>query len=329
MSNLPRHVIAAILMLTPSIACSQSPSTSSGQAYPTKPLRLIVPYAGGSGADIAARSVASELVRQLGQQVVIELRPGAGGIIGYEALARAAPDGYTLGYMGNGFSTNPFLYLKLPYDSTRDFQPVIFATSSTYLLAVTPAQPIRSVKDLIEMARAKPGTLSYGSAGNGGGLHISMELFKFLTGTNIVPVPYKGSQQAITDIISGQIHVVCDVMSSILPHVTSERVRALGVTTLKRAPALPEVPTIDEAGVAGYEFLGWGGYILPARVPHAIVLRLNTEINKALLTPTLSKAIFDRGGTVVGGTPEQFWKFIQSDTEKWAKVIRAAGIKPQ
>ncbi len=329
MPSLSKQVVTATLFLTPYFACAQSPSTSSGQAYPAKPLRLIVPYAAGTGGDIAARSVANELVRQMGQQVVIELRPGANGIIGYEVLARAVPDGYTFGYVANGFSVNPFLYSTLPYDGARDFQPVIFATSGTYLLAVTPTQPIRSVKDLIDMARARPGMLSYGSAGTGGGLHVSMELFKYLSGTNIVPVSYKGSQQAITDVIAGQVQMVCDAMSSILPHVTSARVRAIGVTALKRAPALPEVPTIDEAGIPGYEFLSWTGYILPARAPREIMLRLNAEINKALSTPTLSKAISDRGGTVVGGTPEQFGKFIRSDIEKWGKIIKAAGIKPQ
>jgi tripartite-type tricarboxylate transporter receptor subunit TctC len=261
--------------------------------------------------------------------VVVDNRPGAAGIIGYEVLARAAPDGYTFGYMTFAFITNPSLFSKLPYDSVRDFQPVIFQSSATWLLTVTPSLPIRSVKDLTEHARANPGTLSYGSAGMGGGQHLVMELFKAQTGTNIVHVAYKGVQQAISDVISGEIHIVCDNIASIFPHVQSGRLRGLGVTTLKRSPVVPELPTIAEAGIPGYEAAFTPGYIVPARMPHEIVMRLNAEINKALQSPTIAEKFRANGATIVGGTPEQFAEHIRSETAKWSKVIRAAGITPQ
>jgi tripartite-type tricarboxylate transporter receptor subunit TctC len=314
-------IVAATMPFTPCIAHAQT--------YPSRPIRLIMPNAAGSAGDIFSRSVANEVSRQMGQSIVVDNRPGADGIIGYEALARAAPDGYTLGYVAIPFSLIPSTLAKLPFDSARDFQPVIYGASAPGLLAVTKSLPIRSVKELIEYARAKPGALSFGNAGAGGVLHLSMELFKSMTGTNMTPVYYKGSPQAVTEGIGGQIHLVCNALPSMVPHVKAERLRALGVSSLQRAPVLPEVPTIDEAGVPGYEVVTWGGYSLPARTPRAIVLRLNSEINKALASSALSKVLFDQGVTAVGGTPEQFADFVHRETEKWAKVIKAAGIKPQ
>jgi tripartite-type tricarboxylate transporter receptor subunit TctC len=299
------------------------------QNYPTKPIRIIVPSASGGTPDIAARNLANELSLQLGRQVVVDNRPGASGIIGLEMLARAAPDGYTFGFIPFGFATNPGLFSKLPYDSARDFQPLILFGSSPQVLAVTPSLPIRSVKELIEQARAKPGTLSFGSSGVGSGQHLAMELLKVMTDTNMVHVSYKGIQQAITDIIGGQIQLVVDNLSSILPHVRSGRVRALAVATLKRSPVVPDLPTIDEAGIAGFEITTWAGYSLPARTPRDLVLRLNAEINKALLSPSVSKAMTEDGRIPIGGTPEQFAEHLRKETEKWAKVIKAAGIKPQ
>jgi tripartite-type tricarboxylate transporter receptor subunit TctC len=297
--------------------------------YPNRPLRIIVAAASGGPADIGVRGLASELALQLGQQVVVDNRPGASGVIGYETLARAAPDGYTLGFLAFTIATNPGMFAKLPYDSATDFQPIVLTGSTASLLAVTPALPIRSLKELIEAARAKPGALSFGSAGLGTGTHLAVELLKVVTATNMVHVSYKGIQQAITDVIGGQIHIVCDNISSMLPHVRSGRVRVLGITSQKRSPVVPEVPTFDEAGVAGYELATWGGYALPARAPLDRVLRLNAEINKALVSPPVSKSIAERGGTAIGGTPEQFAAFLRSETGKWTKVIKAAGITPQ
>lgn len=297
--------------------------------YPNRPVRMIVPAAPGGGPDVQARLIANEISKQMGQQVVVDNRPGAGGIIGYQVLASATPDGYTFGYMNFAFIVNPSMYSKLPYDSARDFQPIIFQSSATFLLTVTPSLPIHSVKDLIEHARANPGTLSYGSGGAGSGQFLTMELLKFQTGTNIVHVPYKGPQQAIIDQISGQIHIVCDNIASIMPHVRAGRLRGLGVTTLKRSPVVPDLPTIAESGVPGYEAAFTPGYLAPAGVPREILVRLNAEINKALQSPAVVEKFIANGATIGGGTPEQFAELIRVETAKWGKVIKAAGIKPQ
>ena len=253
------------------------------QACPSRPIRLIVASAPGGNPDINSRNLANELGKQLGQQIVIENRPGASGIIGYEALARATPDGYTLGYISNLVATNPSLYAKLPYDFHRDFQPLLLYLTGLNLLTVTPSLPVRSVKELIEYAKANPGKLSYGTSGVGASPHLAMELFKTMTGTEIVHVGYKGTQQAITDLIGGQIDVVCDNVGPLLPLVRAGRLRGLGVTALKRSPVLPDLPTLDEAGIPGYELITWGGLAVPAQVPRDIARRLNEEINKGAL----------------------------------------------
>ena len=304
-------------------------ATGLGQTYPNKPVRLIVPTAAGGGPDINARLIAGELGKQLGQQVVVDNRPGASGVVGFETLARAAPDGYTLARLTSNFTTNPSLFVKLPYDRARDIQPIIFESSGTFLLTVTPALPIRSVKELIEHARAYPGKLSYGSVGVGGPHTLAVELLKSLTGTSMTQVAYKGAQPAITDAIGGQIQVMCDLMVSILPHVRSTRLRGLGVTSLKRSSAVPELPTIAEAGVAGYEMTTTGGYAVPTGVPRDIVMRLNAGINTALQSPAIAEKFAAGGATIVGGTPEYYAETIRAETAKWAKVIKAAGIKPQ
>lgn len=302
---------------------------AAAQSYPARPIRLIVASAPGGAPDISARNLVNELAPQLRQQVVVDNRPGAGGIIGYELLARAAPDGYTVAYIGSNIAILPSLHSKLPFDTTRDFQPVILYASNANLLAVTPSLPPRSLKELIELAKARPGTLSYGNPGIGSSSHLAMELLKTMTGVNIVNVGYKGSQQAITDAISGQIQIVCEVIAPLLPHVKSGRVRALGVTTLKRFALLPEVPTIDEAGIPGYEITNWGGYSFPARTAPSAVRLLNAEINKALQAPSVAKSIFERGSVAIGGTPEQFAEHIAKETVKWSKVAAAAGVQPQ
>ena len=314
-------IAAAMALLLPAIASSQS--------YPLRPLRMIVPSAPGGSPDINSRELANELTRQMGQQVVVENRPGASGILGYEALARATPDGYTFAYISNFIATNPTMYAKLSYDFARDFQPVIFYFRGVNILTVSQSLPVRSVKELIDHARANPGKLSFGSSGIGATPHLSMELFKSMTDTAIVHVPYKGTQQAVTDAISGQIDILCDNMASMLPFVRSNRVRGLAVTSLKRSAVIPELPTLDESGLPGYELGGWSGMAVPAGVPRAIVLRLNAEINKALVSPAVSKGIPSRGGIGVGGTPEEFAEHVRKETQRLGKLIKAVGIKPQ
>lgn len=302
-------------------------SFASGQTYPSKPIRLIVPFAAGGSPDITSRLVAAELTQQLGQQVVVDNRVGAASIIGTELIARAAPDGYTLGYVAFPFVTNPSLYAKLPFDSQRDFQPVVAMLYSVNLLAVSPALPVRSAKDLVDHARTNPDKLSYGITGGGTSVTLSMELLKVMTGTRLVSVTYKATQQAIIDLAAGRIDVFCDNMASILPHAKAGRVRGIGVTSLKRSSVLPELPTIDESGVPGFNITPWSGYMFPVRVPREIVARMNAEINKALISKSVQEKFTSYGYTTGGGTPEQFADFMRRETEKWGKVIRAAGLK--
>jgi len=302
-------------------------SAAAGQSYPVKPIRLIVPSAPGGTPDIQARIIANELGRQLGQQVVVDNRGGASGIIGYELIAKSGSDGYTLGYASFTFITNALTYSKLPYDSGRDFEPIIRQVSGTNILTVTPALPVRSTRELLELARAQPGKLSYGSPGGGASQQLSLELLKSITGTQISQVYYKAIQQAIMDTIAGQIQVVCDNAPSILPHVQSGRLRPIGVTGLKRIPAASDIPTIAEQGFPGYEMAPSSGYVFPARTPRELVLRMNAELNKALKSPLFAEKVAPAGFTITGGTPEEFAEHLRRESQKWGAVIRAAGIK--
>lgn len=324
-----KHSFSIAVAIATTAIVLLAPGLAGAQAYPSKPLRFLVPSAPGGSPDINSRELANELSKQMGQQVVVENRPGASGIIGYEMLARATPDGYTFAYISNFIATNPSLYSKLPYDFFRDFQPVIMYFYGLNVLTVSPAMPARSVKELLEQVRANPGKLSFGSSGIGATPHLAMELFKSMTNTTITHVPYKGTQQAVTDLIGGQIDILCDNLASLLPLVKSGRIRGLAVTSLKRTAALPELPTLDEAGLPGYELTGWSGIAVPAGVPRDIVLRLNDEINKALASPAVQKGIPSRGGTVMGGTPERFAEHVRRETERLGKLIKSVGIKPQ
>ncbi len=319
------HLIFAGAMATVMAPCF----ATAAAEYPTKPIRLIVPSATGGSPDIYARLIAPELGKQMGQQVVVDNRPGGNSIIGFEAIARAPADGYTVGFATFAFVLHPSVYAKLPYDTVKDFQPVVWLGSGTSLLTVTPALPVQSVRQLIDYARAQPGKLSYGAIGIATSQALALELLKSMTGTQIVLVPYKGMQQAITDAIGGHIHVVCDSTVSILPHIRAGRLRLIGVTTPNRLPILPDVPTVAEAGLPGFEIMTTAGFVVPARTSRDIVMRLNAEMNKAILSKPVSENALANSSVLGGGTPGEYSERLRRDTAKWAGVIKAAGIKPQ
>ena len=324
-------MVKRYLLLACAIACFTSGISGIGHAqqYPVRPIRLIIPGGAGTSGDIGGRLVASELAKQFGQQVVVDNRPGASAIIALDLLARAAPDGYTIGNTPFNLITNSFAYAKLPYDSTKDFQPIIWSSTTANLLAVTPALPVHSVKDLIAHARTNPDKLTFGGGGSGSSMHLSFELFKSMAGVRIHHVFYKDVMPAISELIGGQIHMVFANVLPLLPHAKSGKVRALGVSSLERLPMLSHVPTIAESGLAGFETTPSGGYAVPARVPRDIVLRLNASINKALHVPDVRSKIEAMGSIVAGGTPEQYAEHIRKEREKWGPIFKMAGITPQ
>lgn len=313
-------LVAAALIFPSAIANAQS--------YPSKPIRLVVPYAPGNAGDISARSYALELGKQLGQQVVIDNRPGASGIIAFETVARAAPDGHTLAFIATMFVTNPHVYAKLPYDTARDFQPVIHAASSPNVLLAGPSFAATSLRELIDLARAKPGSLSFGSSGVGASSHLAMEMLKGMANINMTHIAYKGSQQAMTDVMGGQIHLIFDAIGAASPHVRAGKVRGLAVSSIKRSASLTDVPTVDEAAIKGFDFTNWGGIATSSGVPRDVIARLNTEFNRVLQLPAVLNPMLFRGAEPVGGSPRQFADFLTAESEKLAKIIRAAGIKP-
>ena len=295
--------------------------------YPERPIRFIVPSAPGGTPDIISRVVAAELTRQMGQQVVVDDRPGANGTIGMTLIARAAPDGYSIAYAPlSALVINPIL-TKVPYETNKDLQMVAQLVFGQHLLTVTPSLPIKSLQELIDYAKANPGKLSFGSSGSGSSQHVGMELFKLMSGTQMVHVPYKAIQQAITEVIGGRIQLTFDNLASMLPHVRAGRVRAIGVTSLKRSPAIPEIPTISEAGVPGYEVTTWSGVVVPTGVPNVIVAKLNAEINKALTSSAAKELLAGSGYELVGGTPQQFAALVKKEVTKWTDVVKRSGAR--
>ncbi len=299
-----------------------------GQSYPSRPIRLIVPQAPGSASDTVARIVASELGPQLQQQIVIDNRPGGAFVIGMELVARAQPDGYTLGYAPIGaLAIGPNMVKQAPYDVLRDFQPLGLIATNQMLLAASVASPFRTLREAVDLARQNPGKFLHASSGTGSPGHVGMELFKLMSGTKITHVPYKGGAAALTDLIGGQVQFMMESLNSITPHAKAGRVRNLGVTGPARSPALPDVPTIAEAAVPGYEATTWNGIVGPARVPAALVARLNAEINRALASPALREKLAAIGAEPSPGTPQRFGELIRSENVKWGDVIRRSGAK--
>jgi tripartite-type tricarboxylate transporter receptor subunit TctC len=297
-------------------------------AYPDKPIRFMVPSAVGGSVDILMRVLTQQLSTQMGVAFVVENKPGASFVPGTMDIVKAAPDGYTLGY-GNivSLAINRSLLPALPYDVEKDLTLVSNCVRVFNMLAVNNDVPVRTVRELIDYAKKNPGKLSNGSSGNGTTGHLGGELFKAMTGTDIVHVPYKGSAQAINDLISGNIQVMFDNVPSIGPHVKSGRVRGLGVSSPRRAATFPDVPTIAEAGVSGYETNSWGGIIGPARLPREIILKLNAEIKKALASPTVAERYRQLDTEADGGSPEEFLELVRRETPKWAEVVKRSGAK--
>jgi tripartite-type tricarboxylate transporter receptor subunit TctC len=298
------------------------------QSYPSKPVRIIVPFAAGGGTDVVARAIGVKLGEALGQPFVVDNRAGAAGAIGAELAAKSAFDGYTLLMGSSGpIVLNPSLQPKLPYDPARDFVPVSLITIMPFLMVVHPSLPARTVKELIALARSRPGQLNYASPGSGSSTHLAMELFKAMARVEIVHVPYKGVAPASTDLISGQVQLLAGDLSTLMPHVASGRMRALAVTGAARSPLVPGVPTLAETGVAGYEASGWFGMLAPAGISQDIVRRLNAEIVKAMQSDDLRKRLSTLGGELAGGTPEQFGEHLRREWSKWGKLIRTLGLK--
>jgi tripartite-type tricarboxylate transporter receptor subunit TctC len=308
-------------------ALAAAGATGAHAQYPDRPLRFIVPQAPGSASETSARILGAELTRILGQQVVIDNRPGGALTIGINMVVRAVPDGYTIGY-GNigGLAINRSM-MKVPYDAVKDVQPVAQTNSNGMLLAVAPSLPVKNVRELIESAKAYPGKLSNASSGNGTPGHFGGELFKDMTHVNMVHVPYKGGAAAMTELMTGRVHVMFESMSSIIPHHRSGKVRGLAVTSPKRSPHYPDIPTLDEAGVPGYDMTVWSGIITPLGIPKPLLAKLNDAVNQALTAPSLKEKYAANGVETVGGTPEQFGTFIKREVEKYERIGKRIGAK--
>ena len=300
-------------------------SVATAQDFPNRPLRIIVPLSAGA-ADTLSRSIGQKLTEATNQPVIVENRPGAGTTLGSDIVARATPDGYTLLMATFSHAVNATFYRKLPYDTLKSFAAVTLVASAPNVLEVHPSVPARTTKDLIELAKAQPGKLNFASAGNGSSSHLAGELFKMLSGVDIVHVPYKGAAPALADLLGGHVQMSFDPLPSSISNIKAGKLRALAVTTTHRTPSLTDVPTLSESGVPGYELNGWSGLLVPAATPASIVRRLHAEIVKVLNAPDVKNRFTGMAFEVVGNTPEEFQAFIRREVEKWGKVVRSANI---
>ena len=309
--------------------CSAFAFTGAAHAqYPTKPIKIVVPFPAGGTTDILARAVAADLQKAFGQAVVVENKAGAGGNIGSDSVAKSSPDGYTLlmGTVGT-HAINVSLYPKMPYDAVKDFAPVSLVAGVPNVLVASPSFPVNSVKDLVDAAKKAPDKITFASSGSGTSIHLSGELFKQLAGVQMTHVPYKGSSAALPDVISGQVNVMFDNAPSVIQHIRGGKLKAVAVTSDKRSPALPGVPTIAESGLPGFEASSWFGVLAPAATPKDIVDKLSGAIAKSLQTPEMKERLAGQGAVAVGNTPEQFSAHIKSEIDKWSKVVKASGAK--
>jgi tripartite-type tricarboxylate transporter receptor subunit TctC len=318
------RLTAAALLALSHTAAGQKPSGAA--TYPTKAIRLIVPFAPGGGTDIIARLIAHDLGQGWGNSVVVDNRGGSGGIVGTEIAARSAPDGYTMMLCSLGFSYAPALYRRLPYDTEKDFSPISLVAVQPFVYVVLPSLGVSSMKELVALAKAKPAEIRYGSGGSGGSSHLGTELLRVMTGVDMVHVPYKGTGPALTAMLAGEIQMQLIGISSVVPHMKSGRMRALAVSGAKRSAAAPDLPTVAESGVPGYEFDVWYGMLFPAATPHAIVSKANAEINRALRSTALTQRFAAVGLEPAGTAPEAFSTLIRSEIIKWRKVAETARI---
>lgn len=302
-------------------------AAESPQNYPARPIRIVVPQSPGGTTDLTARLIAPQLADRLGQSVVVDNRPGAGSLVGTELVAKATPDGYTLLIIASSFSINPSMYSKLPFDPVRDFAPVTLLSWYPNVLVVHPSVPANSVRELIALAKAKPGTLNYASGGTGTGTHLSAELFKTTAGISAVHVAYKGGGPANNAVVAGEVQYMFATIASVLPIVKAGRLRALAVTSARRSPAAPDLPSMAEAGLAGYDERTWNGLLAPARTPPAIVNKLSAEVAALLKSPETRERLAAQGAEPGGNRPAEFAAIIKSEIAKWARVVREAGIK--
>ena len=297
---------------------------AGAQTYPSKPIRMVVPFAAGGPTDVYARAVGQELTKLLGQPVIVDNRPGAGGNLGADLVAKSPPDGYSvvLGAVG-AFAVNMTLYPKMPYDVLRDFAPVSLVAIVPMVLVVNPGVPVKTPKELVELAKSKPGTLSYGSAGNGTSIHMSAEMFKAMTGIDMAHVPYKGAAPAMTDLIGGQVQLMFADATSVIPHVKSGKVRAVAAT--KHVEAMPEVPTFAQSGFPSYDPTVWYGVFAPAGTPRYVVLKLNAGIAKSLQARDVRERLIGLGAQPTSSTPEEFTEFVRAEIPRWGKVVKSSG----
>ncbi|MEO7727785.1 MAG: tripartite tricarboxylate transporter substrate binding protein [Burkholderiales bacterium] len=304
-------------------------STAGAAEYPGRSIRYIVPQGAGGSSDTLARLVTQKLSESLGQQVVVDNRPGATGNIGTEIAARAAPDGYTLLQVATSLATNPALSVKMPFDAVRDFAPITLLSQSPNLWIVHPSLPARNMRELIALAKTRPGEINYSSSGTGSSQHLAGELLKSLAHIDIVHIPYKGSPPALIDLLGGRVVLMCSTIAPAMPLVKSGKLHALAVTSLKRSAAAPAIPTVAESGLAGYEATAWQGVLAPAGTPREIITRLNTELVRVVNQPEVRRQLSEQGYEPAGNSPEQFAEYIKTEIAKWTRVIKAAGLKAE
>jgi tripartite-type tricarboxylate transporter receptor subunit TctC len=327
-NNAKEKIMRFLKALTCVVLAAMTSGGALAQTFPAKAVRIVVPFPPGGGLDIVARVVGPKLTESWGQQVIVDNRAGASGMIGTEIAARAAPDGYTLimGTMGN-FAVNPYLFPKMPVDPLRDFAPITLVVAVHFVLVAHPSLPARNVKELIALAKAHPGQITYASSGAGGAPHLAGELFKRMAQVNLIHIPYKGSGPSFQDLLGGQVSLTFDSLVQSLPYIKSGRLRALAVLGGKRSPLVPEVPTVAESGVPGYELTNWFGLAAPAATPRETIAKLHADFVKALQHAEVRERLTGMGADVVGSTPEQFGAFMRTESAKWAKLVKETGIR--